>query len=432
MGQSIKIGLMGLGTVGNAFVRALSRFQSDGHSACENAMEIKKILVRHPDRHLDYDSRLTTDARDIIDDPEVAVVVELMGGMEPARSLMLAALKRGKAVVTANKEVMAHAGLEIWEASRKSGAGVYFEASVGAGIPVIQGIRRGLAGNQIHSITGVVNGTTNYILSRMTQDGLEFSTALREAQREGYAEVDPTDDIAGYDARRKIAILATVGFATWVSPDDVQVDGIAGITQDDIAYGLSEGWVLKLIATAHRQQDTMKISVRPTFLPQNHPIAQVMGAYNAIWVEADPVGNVMYYGLGAGGYPTASAILSDVLQAVRDLMGQHHEFWPVVDRHLKLDGSENSRVMSYWRLEVLDRPGTLAQVAVTLAKHGLSLRSVHQKPLSGGRALLFLVHHECAEHLWRMARTSVAQLSVVEHVGIPVSIWQSEEESRER
>lgn len=430
MGQAIKVGLMGLGTVGNAFAKALSQFQSDSHSGGGKAIEIKKILVRHPDRHLDYHSRLTTDAKDILDDPEISVVVELMGGMEPARSLMLAALKRGKAVVTANKEVVSHAGLEIFQASHTGRVGIYFEASVGAGIPVIQGIRRGLAGNRIYSITGVVNGTTNYILSRMTQDGLEFSSALREAQREGLAEADPTDDIAGYDARRKIAILATMAFSTWVSPEDVQVDGIAGITQDDIAYGLSQGWVLKLIATARRLQDGMEISVRPTFLPQNHPVAHVTGAYNAIWIEAEPVGNVMYYGLGAGGYPTASAILSDVLQATKDLIKHHYESWPI-ERHVKLSGPDKTRGMSYWRLEVLDRPGTLADVATALAQHGLSLRSVYQKPLSGDRALLFLVHHECAEHLWRMARASVAQLPVVEHMGIPVSIWESGQEFRE-
>ena len=418
---------MGLGIVGTAFVQALAQYQSDDHSSGEKIIEIKKILVRHPERHPAFRSRLTTNARDILDDPAIAVVVELMGGMEPARSLILAALQGGKPVVTANKEVLAQAGREIWEASCKARAAVYFEGAVGAGIPVIQGIRRGLAGNRIQSITGVVNGTTNYILTRMTEERMGFSAALREAQRQGYAEADPTDDIAGYDARRKMAILATVGFNTWVSPEDVQVDGIAGITQDDIAYGLSQGWVLKLIATARRQHDTMNIAVRPTFLPHNHPVAHVSGAYNAIWIEAEPVGNIMYYGMGAGGNPTASAILSDVLQSVRDLNGPYQEFWSI-GRHPKLDASGNIRGMSYWRLEVVDRPGTLAQVADQLAKHGLSLRSVYQKPLLGDHALLFLVHHKCTEYLWRTAWTSLAQLPVVEHVGSPVAIWESEQE----
>lgn len=234
MGQTINVGLMGLGIVGTAFVQALAQYQSDDHSSGEKIIEIKKILVRHPERHPAFRSRLTTNARDILDDPEISVVVELMGGMEPARSLILAALQGGKPVVTANKEVLAQAGREIWEASCKARAAVYFEGAVGAGIPVIQGIRRGLAGNRIQSITGVVNGTTNYILTRMTEERMGFSAALREAQRQGYAEADPTDDIAGYDARRKMAILATVGFNTWVSPEDVQVDGIAGITQDGV------------------------------------------------------------------------------------------------------------------------------------------------------------------------------------------------------
>lgn len=417
---------MGLGTVGGAFARALAQWLKDGRPGMADTVEIGKILIRHPERHQDYQALLTTKATDILDDPDIAVVVEVMGGMEPARSYMLEALRRGKAVVTANKEVVAACGPELLEASRKGRAGLYFEASVGAGIPVIQGLRQGLAGNRIKSITGVVNGTTNYILSRMTQDGLDFASALQEAQTAGYAEADPTDDVQGYDAARKIAILATMGFDTWVTPEDVRVEGIVGITPQDISYGLSQGWVLKLVAAAERQEGKVKVEVRPTFLPQSHPLAGVSGAYNAIWIEADPVGDVMYYGLGAGGGSTASAVLGDVLQAVTDIAGgRGQEPW-AVDGRLTVDRSEDGRGMSYWRVEVLDRPGTLAQVAGALAETGVSLRSVYQRPMLNGRALLFLVHHECSEQHLRQARELVTKLPVVTTAGRPVPIWGQE------
>ncbi|MDA8194740.1 MAG: homoserine dehydrogenase [Thermaerobacter sp.] len=419
----MKIGLLGFGTVGSGFYKALGQAVLEGRLPIGEPLAVQSILVRHPERHPEVKGLLTTDVYEILDDAAIGIVVEVMGGMEPARSYILEALRRGKSVVTANKEVVAEALPDLVAACRKGGSSLYFEASVGAGIPVIQGIHRGLSANRIDTVTGVVNGTTNFILSRMTENGLDFAEALKEAQAAGYAEADPTDDIEGYDAARKAAILATIAFGSWVRPDDVSVEGITRVTAEDLAYGKSQGWVLKLVASAAQQDGSIVVQVGPVFLPGQHPLASVGGAHNAIWIEAHPVGDVMYYGLGAGSGSTASAVLGDVIEAARDIRQSREGYSWMPTRALTIGDPEASSRTYYWRIEVEDRPGTLAQVAGALSEAGISLRSVHQTPVAEGRAVLFLATHACTGKNLQVAEGLVESLRVVWAVGRPIPVW---------
>lgn len=419
----MKIGLMGLGTVGSGFYAALQKATLEDRLPVGEPLQIERILVRDVTKHHGFEEQLTTDVWEILDDPTIPLVVEVMGGMEPARSYMLEALRRGKSVITANKEVVAESLSDLVAACRKGGANLYFEASVGAGIPIIQGIHRGLAGNRIHRVSGVVNGTTNYILSRMTQEGMEFSQALAEAQAAGYAEADPTDDIEGYDAARKAAILATIAFGSWVRPDEVSVEGITRISVADIDYGKSQGWILKLVAEVSRDAGGVVAEVGPVFLLQSHPLASVSGAYNAIWVDAFPVGDVMYMGLGAGGNSTASAVLGDVIEAARDVLDNRDRSGWMPTQSVPLGDPLARSWAYYWRMEVLDKPGTLAQIAGYLAEAGISLRSVHQNPVADGRAALFLVTHGCTGQSLIDARSRMEELPVVVANTRPIPVW---------
>lgn len=413
---------MGLGTVGQAFLQALEDNQDKVVRRVQDTVEVSRILVRHPDRHQEQAERVTTDPATILNDPEIRVVVEVMGGMEPARSLMLEALHRGKAVVTANKEVLAESGPELWAAAESGGADLLYEASVAAGIPIIQGIQKGLAANRINSVSGIVNGTTNYILTRMTVDGIDFETALRAAQAAGFAEADPTDDIDGHDAARKAAILASIAFGGHVTPKHVDVQGIREVVPEDIAYGQSQGWDLKLLASAYQEADQLAVWVAPTFIPHDHPLAGVSGAFNAVLVAAEPVGDVMFFGLGAGGRPTASAILGDVIEACANIRLGVPGFRPPASHHLPFQHPEDVRLAAYWRLKVVDQPGTLAHVANALAHTGVSLASVQQRPLPGGQAALVLVTHPCRLGALRQAIANVESLPVTLSMGRPIRV----------
>lgn len=413
---------MGLGTVGRAFLRALADNREDIGRRLAEPLEVTRILVRDPTRHPEERDRLTTEARDILDDPDISVVVEVMGGREPARTYMLEALRRGKSVVTANKEVLAYAGPELWAAAEAGQADLRFEASVGGGIPVVQGLTQGLAADRVQSVVGIVNGTTNYILTRMTDEGSSFEQALAAAQAAGYAEADPTDDLDGHDAARKIAILASIAFGAHVSPDDVAVEGIRHVTAEDIRYGQGQGWRLKVLASARLEPDGLMLRVAPTFLPQDHPLAGVSGAYNAILVEGEPVGRVMFFGPGAGGGPTASAVLGDVIEIA---WGRHQGVSaprPVRYRPCPLKDPATEEMAAYWRLDVVDRPGTLAQVAQALSDASVSLRSVEQRPKPDGRATLLLVTHRCREGALRQAVANAGRLPVVLSMGPPIRV----------
>jgi homoserine dehydrogenase len=319
---SIGVGLLGLGTIGSGVVKLLRENGSQIEQRLGKRVEIKKILERDPQKavSLEIPSEMLADnIEDLLDDPEIQIIIELLGGIEPGRTYISDALLRGKHVVTANKDLIAAHGKDLFEAASKGKADLYFEASVGGGIPVLHALKENLTANKIEEVIGIVNGTTNYILTRMTDDQVEFSSVLKAAQEAGYAEADPTSDIEGYDAARKIAILASIAFNTRVTPQDVFVEGITKITPEDINYARELGYVIKLLAIAKDMNGEIEVRVHPAFLPMGHPLAAVQGVFNAVYIYGNAVGETMFYGQGAGQMPTASAVVGDVMEIIRNL-----------------------------------------------------------------------------------------------------------------
>lgn len=420
----MKIGLMGLGTVGQAVLEGLRENRERIESRAGGPVEVKRALILHPEKHEEHGGLITTDPREILDDPEIAIVVEVMGGFEPARTYMMGALKRGKAVVTANKEVLARAGEELFQASEQGGADLLFEASVGAGVPIIRAIKMGLAANQVSQLLGIVNGTTNFILSKMDEDGADYEEALQEAQASGYAEADPTADVDGFDAARKAAILASIAFGSRVTEGQVFREGIRGLSAEDIRRGRRFGWVLKLLALAREREGRLEVRVHPTFLPQEHPLAAVKGIYNAVLVEAVPLGDAMFYGPGAGGPSTASAVLGDIIEAARNLRLGGRAVSCTCYRELRHVPPSESAFSFFLRLTVADRPGVLAQVAGILGRHQVSIRSVIQEEGEGGKAELVLVTHRSSEGSLGEAVGELSRLSVVASIARPIRILE--------
>ena len=320
--SSIGIGLLGLGTVGTGVYKLLQENASQIFQRIGKRLEIKRILELDQKKALALEIQpevLTKNIDEILNDPDIQIVIELLGGIEPARTYIREALYQGKHVVTANKDVVAAYGKELFEAATAGKADFYFEASVGGGIPVIHTLKENLAANKIEEVIGIVNGTTNYILSRMSEENVDFSTVLQAAQEAGYAEADPAADIEGDDAARKIAILASIAFNTRVTPANVFVQGITRITPKDINYAQELGYVIKLLAIARDHNGKIEVRVHPAFLPQHHPLAAVHGVFNAIYICGNAVGETMFYGKGAGQMPTASAVVGDLMEIVRNL-----------------------------------------------------------------------------------------------------------------
>jgi homoserine dehydrogenase len=419
----VNIGLLGYGTVGRAVLKALEENRDEVWHRVGEDLTVTRILVRHPERHPDVADRLTTRVEDILNDPSIAIVVEVMGGLEPARTYMVEALTRGKAVVTANKEVLSEAGQDLFQASDRGGADLFFEASVGGGMPVVQGLKRGLHANRVERVTGILNGTTNYILTQMALEGMDFAQALRLAQSAGYAEADPGNDVEGHDAARKLAILASIGFGSRLRPDRIVVEGMTGVGAEDIAYGRARGWVLKLVADARLVDDALRLRVGPTFLPADHPLAHVDGVYNAVLVAARPVGDIMFYGAGAGGGPTASAVLGDVIEAADNRRRGNRGPSCTCYRELTvLDEAAHVDAM-YWRLHVVDRPGTLRQVVGVLSERGISLSGVDQRPESPDEARLILVTHPCRRGDLQDAWAELRDHPAVTRLSSPIPVW---------
>ena len=382
-------GLCGLGNVGSGVIRLLRENGSLAGERWGLHPWPKHILVRDFDKPRPVDvprELLTTDPRTIIDDPDIDVVVELIGGRDTAREIVLESLRRGKSVVTANKDLLAYHGPEILEIAAEHGAEVYFEASVAGGTPIIRPLKYSLAADRITTIKGILNGTTNYILTRMTRDGRDYASSLAEAQANGYAESDPADDVEGRDAVRKLAILATVAFGTPVNPDQIYMEGIAHIQPRDIAYARELGYVIKLVATARDRGDTVEVRVHPTLLPEHHPLAKVDGSFNSVMVEGNFVGNVTFTGRGAGGGPTASAVVADLLEALHNRRANTRSPQWTCHRRLPVLPMAEVSVPYYLRFTAEDRPGVLGQMAQILGRHGVNLRSVIQKPAAAGHA----------------------------------------------
>jgi homoserine dehydrogenase len=382
-------------------------------------LHLERVAVRTPAkaRTVDLpDALVTTDAWDVVKDPAVHVVVETIGGIDPARELVLAALAAGKHVVTANKELVATHGRELLEAAARSGTEILFEASVGGGIPVIRPIKASLTGDRLVRVMGIVNGTTNFVLTRMSDEGMSFADALAEAQALGYAEADPTADVEGHDAASKLAILASLAFDARVSPSDVPRHGITSVTPEDVAAAHDLGYEVKLLAVAELDDGQVAVRVHPAMLPRTHPLAAVRDAFNAVFVEGEEAGELMLLGQGAGGGPTASAVVGDVVEIARNLVrGAPPTPGTYFATDARIRPPEEASVRYYLVLSVLDQSGVLAAVAGAFARHDVSIASVRQEG-SGDEATLVLITHTSTEGRHRATFRDLEDLDVVKSV----------------
>jgi homoserine dehydrogenase len=396
MANVVRIGVLGCGNVGAAFVQLVER-QADAIEARTGVrLQVARVAVRNisRDRNLNLpDGMLTRDALGVIEDPTIDLVVEVIGGIEPARELITAALVRGKPVITANKELLANVGTELFAAADAAGTDLLFEAAVAGGIPLIRALRESLRGEPIRRVIGIVNGTTNYILTKMSENGADYSEALREAQDLGFAERDPTADVEGFDAGAKAAIIASIAFGARVVAGDVYHEGISKITKADIDVANRLGYVIKLLAIAEKDAASGEIAVRvhPAMVAKHHPLASVRESYNAVFVEGEAVGSLMFYGRGAGGFPTASAVLGDVIDAAVNLKNKTHGSLGAFAR-AKIRPIDETSSEYLIPLEVADQPGVLHAVTGVFAKHGVSIRAAEQVGLADNARLMFITH----------------------------------------
>ena len=398
--MAMKVALLGCGVVGTEVVRLVEEQSEELAARVGTRIEIGGIAVRRLDRDRGVDPELlTTDATALATRPDIDVVVEVIGGIEPARSLILAAIKAGKSVVTANKALLAEDGQTLQAAAREAGVDLYYEASVAGAIPLLRPLRDSLAGDRVNRVLGIVNGTTNYILDRMDSLGAGFTESLEEAQALGYAEADPTADVEGFDAAAKAAILARLAFHTQrVTAADVHREGITNVSAGDIASARAMGCVVKLLAICQRSQDGKSVGVRvhPVMLPVEHPLAGVKEAYNAVFVEAESAGRLMFYGAGAGGTPTASAVLGDLVAVARNRLADTSVAEGGHDTGLSVHDMGQTITSYHVALDVADRPGVLSKVAEIFADHGVSIKNVRQEG-SGDDAQLVLVSHPASD-----------------------------------
>ncbi|HET9443388.1 MAG TPA: homoserine dehydrogenase [Acidimicrobiales bacterium] len=415
---TVRVGLLGCGNVGAALVKLLTERPDELARRCGLRLELTRVAVRSTAKERGItlpEGVLTHDATAVVADPDIDVVVEVVGGIEPARTLVLEALQNGKPVVTANKELLANVGAELFKAAAAAGVDLLFEASVGGGIPLIRPLRESLAGERINRVMGIVNGTTNYILTRMTEEGASYADALAEAQSLGYAERDPTADVEGYDAGAKAAILATIAFGVRVVAGDVYREGISGVTAADIAFAGRMGYVVKLLAIAERVDGEVAVRVHPAMLPLDHPLAAVRGSFNAVFIEGEAVGELMLYGRGAGGMPTASAVLGDLIDAGHNLLAGGAGRTADLDRAV-VHPVDKLSSQYYLSLEVADRPGVARDVFGVVATHGVSIRSMEQEGL-GDEARLILITHLAPERAVQATIADLRELDAVDRIG---------------
>ena len=420
MNKEIKVGLLGFGTVGTGVVRVLKENAHEITRKANAKIQIKTILVRDLQKKRNYmdDVHVTDDIEEILQDEEIQIVIELMGGMHPAREYMLRAMQAGKSVVTANKDVIAQCGKDLFAAAEEHNVDFMFEASVGGGIPIITPLKQCLTANRITEIMGIVNGTTNYMLTKMTQCGSDYAGVLKEAQEKGYAEANPAADVEGLDAARKAAILASIAFNTRVSLENVYVEGITHITPADIEYATELGYVVKLLAIARESQEKgVSVRVHPVFLPKEHPLAAVSDVFNAIFVQGNAIGEAMFYGRGAGSLPTASAVVADVVDVVRDIVNQTFGRIRCTCYEQKRMCPIEETVSAYYvRLLVDDQPGVLGAIATAFGDQGVSLSSVIQTRRVDNRAEIVAVTHEVEHKRIEQAAEVLRKLSVVTEI----------------
>jgi len=414
--RTVRIGFLGFGTVGAGAYRILSGNSRSIAKKVGCELEVAGILVRDTGkaRAVQVDPGLfTNNPADIINNNEIDLLVELMGGIEPAREYVLKGMAGGKSVVTANKDLIALHGRELFRAAQRHGVDLLFEGSVGGGIPIIRPLKHCLAANRLRDLMGIINGTTNYMLTKMTLEGSDFAVVLREAQQMGYAEADPSADVEGYDAARKLAILASIAFNTRVTLNDVYVEGITRITREDIAYARDLNYLIKLLGIARDTGEGIEVRVHPCFVPRSHPLASVNDVYNAIFVRGDAVGETMFYGRGAGDLPTGSAVVADIMEAARNRLknvtGLNCTCYE--EKPIRQMGQIESKY--YLRLKVQDRPGVLASIAFALGDKNVSIASVLQKHTDGDMAEIVLVTHRVREQYLQDALKMIAKLSSV-------------------
>lgn len=423
----IGIGLMGLGTVGTGVARVLAERGAAYAGRTGRALELRHVLVRDARRSRDValaPGLLTTDPQDVLEDPDTRVIVEVMGGEEPAFSYMRQALARGRYVVTANKEVMAKHGPELLELAEAQHVDILYEASVGGGIPLIAPLKRDLVANEITSLRAIVNGTTNFILTRMSQDGLDFAAALAQAQALGYAESDPTNDVEGIDAAYKLAILASLAFRATVYPQDIWREGITRLTANDFRYAHELGYAIKLLAIGRRfDGEAVQVRVHPALLPLGEPLAKVDGVFNAVELEGDLLGRVLFEGQGAGSMPTTSAIVADVLD-IASSIARDERAGPLLPRTRipisRMHPMSSLESRYYLRLRVPDRAGVLSKICGVLGdSHGISISDIIQKETSQAdqTAELVIMTHEAREAAMQAALGELERLPVVSRVG---------------
>ncbi len=411
----VRIGVLGCGNVGSAFVQLVQSQADFIESRTGVRLQIAQVAVRNISRDREValpDGIVTRDVHSVVEDPTVDLVVEVMGGIEPARELIVAALQHGKPVVTANKELLANVGGELFSLADEKGVDLLFEASVGGGIPIVRVLRESLRGEPVRRVMGIVNGTTNYILTKMSEEGADYVAALSEAQRLGFAERDPTADVEGLDAAAKAAIIASIAFGAKVVAGDVYHEGISSITASDIAIAHRLGYVVKLLAIAEREDDASDVSVRvhPTMVPLSHPLASVRDSYNAVFVEGGAVGSLMFYGRGAGGGPTASAVLGDVIDAAVNLRNETHGTIGAF-RRIPVRPIDETTSEYLVGLDVADRPGVLHAITGVFARHGVSIRTAEQEGIGDDARLVFITH---------MAREADVQACLREFRGLDV------------
>jgi homoserine dehydrogenase len=416
--RTLRVGLLGCGTVGTAVTRLLHDHREDIARRAGCRLEVSKVAVRDPSKRRDvpvHPSAFTADPMEVVDDPDVDIVCELLGGSEPAGSLILAAFDRDKPVVTANKELLSTRGRELFDASDAKGLDLYFEAAVGGGIPLVRPLKESLTAERLTSIIGIVNGTTNYVLTRMSEDGMSFAEALGEAQRLGYAEADPTADVDGHDAAAKCAILASIAFNARVVAGEVYREGIGAVTTEDIEFARRLGYVVKLLAIAELHEERVAARVHPAMIPSEHPLAAVRDAFNGVFVEGPNVGELMFYGRGAGGEPTATAVVGDLVTVARNLLAGARGVGCTCFLERTVRPMSEMEGQYYILLRVEDRPGVLAEIASVFGRNDVSIKSVWQEG-TGADAQLVFITHRAREGSFQQAVTELGGIRAVEEV----------------
>lgn len=420
--KDISIGLLGLGVVGSGVIKIIEDHQEELVHQLGCGVKVEKVLVRNIEkaRRVEIDERLlTTNSDDVLKNPNIDVVVEVMGGIDDARTYILEALRAKKHVVTANKDLIALHGEELEQVASENGCDLFYEASVGGGIPLLRGISDGLVSDRIQQVMGIVNGTTNYILTKMAQEGQSYEDALQKAQELGFAEADPTADVEGLDAARKMVILARLSFFTNVELDDVEVEGISKLSLTDIEYGKKLNLTMKLIGFARRTGEQIEVSVQPTFLPNNHPLASVNDEYNAVYVSGEAVGETMFYGPGAGSLPTATAVMADVVTTIKNmLLGVNGKKFIKPRFEKELAPADQRFSQFYLRLQVKDELGAFATISDLFNKLSISFERILQTPSEkeSGYAEVVVVTHKTSLQNFKDALQKLDELDVVEAI----------------